>query len=63
MTIAQVGAQVRLTHAPGYVITEVSGDDVGAIVEMYAVAVSLDGGAPLELPAAPFRVEFAGLDG
>lgn len=47
----------------GYVLTTISGEDVGAIVEMHAVAIRLDGGDAVELPPMPIRHEFPGING
>jgi hypothetical protein len=55
--------QLRLALPPGFVTTAISGEDVGAIVEMHTVAVPLAGGMPSELPAAPIRMELAGGEG
>ena len=54
---------VRLSLPDGYVLAAVSGDDVGAIVEVHTLAIPLSGGEAVELPPVPFRPEFGGAEG
>jgi hypothetical protein len=63
MMLTPPQGQLRLALPAGFVTTEISGEDVGAIVQMHTVAVPLAGGMPSELPAAPIRMELAGIEG
>jgi hypothetical protein len=63
ITLLPPHAQVRLATPSGYVIAQISEEDHGVVVNVHTVAVRLDGGAVVELPAAPIRDEFAGVEG
>jgi hypothetical protein len=63
LTLAVVSPDVRIALPAGYLLVSVSGDDIGAIIDLRSVAISLEGGQPVELPLPPFRPEFHGVEG
>ena len=63
LSLVPFRTEVVIEVPDGYVLAEMSGEDVGAIVEMHTLAIPLDGSPPLELRPPPIRHEFGDVQG
>jgi hypothetical protein len=63
LSLMPLGTDVVIALPEGYVLADMSGEDVGAIVAMHMLAIPLDGAPPVELGRPPIRHEFGDVQG
>jgi hypothetical protein len=63
LSLMPLSTEVVIALPDGYVLADMSGEDVGALVAMHTLAIPLDGSPPVELGPPPIRHEFVDVQG